>query len=75
MKTAKEIPVAYEWHNIKTGHCYVDYVARDIMDEKNGYIKTPLYKKAERKKREYPSIKICAGCGSFAYGNQGHDIT
>jgi archaellum biogenesis ATPase FlaH len=25
--------------------------------------------------RKEPSIKICAGCGSFAHGNPGHDIT
>jgi len=25
--------------------------------------------------KKYPSVKICAGCGSFAHGNSGHDIT
>jgi len=25
--------------------------------------------------KEYSKIKICAGCGSFAHGNPGHDIT
>lgn len=39
---AEEIlPAAYEWHNIKTGHCYVDYVPH--LDAKDGYTKTPLY--------------------------------
>ena len=27
----------------------------------------------KRKKRS--SNKVCAGCGSFAHGNPGHDIT
>lgn len=27
------------------------------------------------KKRKYTHTKICAGCGSFAHGNPGHDIT
>lgn len=37
-------PTAYEWHNESTGHCYVDYVPHNLMDENNGYVKTPLYK-------------------------------
>lgn len=39
-----EHPAAYEFHNLTTGHCYVDYVPRIDMDEKDGYTKTPLYK-------------------------------
>jgi hypothetical protein len=35
--------VAYEFHNHTTGHCYVDYIQHG-NDEKEGYIKTPLYK-------------------------------
>lgn len=35
---------AFEWHNPDTGHCYVDYVPHNLMDENNGYVKTPLYK-------------------------------
>lgn len=27
------------------------------------------------KRKNQPSIKICAGCGGFAHGNPGHDIT
>ena len=39
---AEEIlPTAYEWHNYKTGHCYVDYIPH--LDAKEGYVKTPLY--------------------------------
>jgi hypothetical protein len=45
-KRAEEI-IAYEWHNNDTGHCYVDYVAHNLMDENNGYVKTPLYKREE----------------------------
>jgi hypothetical protein len=37
------IPVAYEWHNYSTGHCYVGYTAQDGQDEKDGYTKKPLY--------------------------------
>ena len=43
----KEQIIAYEWHNADTGHCYVDYIAHNLMDENNGYIKTPLYKREE----------------------------
>ena len=39
---AEEVqPTAYEWHNLKTGHCYVDYVPH--LDAKEGYTKIPLY--------------------------------
>lgn len=34
-------PTAYEWHNYKTGHSYVDYIPH--LDAKEGYVKTPLY--------------------------------
>lgn len=37
-------PIAYEFHNYKTGHCYVDYVEREGMTEKDGYTKISLYK-------------------------------
>jgi len=30
--------------------------------------------KPKRKGRYIPKVKICAGCGSFAHGNPGHDI-
>jgi hypothetical protein len=45
-KQAEKI-IAYEWHNTDTGHCYVDYVPRNLMDENNGYTKTPLFKREE----------------------------
>lgn len=38
------MPTAYEWHNYKTGHCYVDYIPREGMGEKDGYNKIPLFK-------------------------------
>lgn len=38
---------AFEWYNVETGHCYVDYIPHNLMDENNGYIKTPLYKHDE----------------------------
>jgi hypothetical protein len=44
MNKAKLIPVAYEWHNLDTGHCYVDYIPHENMDEKDGYTKYPLIK-------------------------------
>lgn len=37
-------PVAFEWWNPLTGHCYVDYTSHLGQDEKDGYIKYPLYK-------------------------------
>jgi hypothetical protein len=45
LKAIKESnPIAYEYHNQENGHCYVDYIERKGMTEKEGYIKTPLYK-------------------------------
>jgi len=38
-------PVAYEYHNLKTGHCYVDYVSRPGRGNKDGYDEIPLYYK------------------------------
>jgi hypothetical protein len=37
-------PIAYEWHNPKTGHCYVDYIQRTDLESDGEYTKTPLYK-------------------------------
>ena len=46
----------------------------DILEAMEQYAeqerKRPYLKKAKES-----SIKICAGCGSFAHGNSGHDIT
>jgi hypothetical protein len=39
-------PTAFEWHNYETGHCYVDYIPRANMTEKDGYTKIPLYEAA-----------------------------
>ena len=39
----KESPCAYEFHNYETGHCYVDYIERDGMTEKEGYTRINLY--------------------------------
>jgi hypothetical protein len=44
-RVESEKPVAYEWHNFTTGHCYVDYIPKPFMDEVDGYTKTPLYKR------------------------------
>lgn len=40
----KSNPLAYEFHNYETGHCYVDYIEREGMTEKDGYTKIPLFK-------------------------------
>jgi len=50
-------PTAFEWHNYETGHCYVDYVPHvdgksNILDEKNGYTKIPLYSQQPQKEQE-----------------------
>lgn len=36
--------IGYEFHNYKTGHCYIDYEERQNMGEKDGYSKIPIYK-------------------------------
>jgi hypothetical protein len=40
----KKLPNAYEFHNLKTGHCYVDYIPRKDMGLEDGYSQIPLYK-------------------------------
>lgn len=42
-KIKKSKADAYEFHNHNTGHCYVDYLERQGMGEKEGYVKTHLY--------------------------------
>ena len=42
--TYESKPVAFEWHNFDTGHCYVDYIPHPNQDEKDGYKRRPLYK-------------------------------
>jgi|WetSurMetagenome_2_1015567.scaffolds.fasta_scaffold00103_14 hypothetical protein len=37
-------PIAFEFHNYVTGHCYVDYISHVGKEEKDGYTKIPLYK-------------------------------
>ena len=54
-------PTAFEWHNYETGHCYVDYVPHvdgksNILDEKNGYTKIPLYSQQPQKEQEEESM-------------------
>ena len=41
----------FEFHNYKTGHCYLDYIPHKNQDEKDGYTKIPLYY-AQQFKRE-----------------------
>lgn len=50
--------LAYEWHNYKTGHCYVDYVPKKDMGEENGYTKIPLYKTSLEERTETICIKF-----------------
>lgn len=38
-------PIAYEYHNFKTGHCYVDYLPRPGQGKVEGYDEIPLYYK------------------------------
>lgn len=38
-------PVAYEYHNYSTGHCYVDYLPQPERGEAEGYDEIPLYYK------------------------------
>jgi hypothetical protein len=45
-------PVAYEWHNLKTGHCYVDYIRHPDLEFDGEYTKTPLYKIEEIEQKE-----------------------
>ena len=47
LRTEKERlqAAAYEFHNYKTGHSYVDYVERQRMGESDGYTKIPLFLK------------------------------
>lgn len=45
-----KVLVAYEFHNYDTGHCYVDYISRNLMDENNGYTRIPLYKEVKSEK-------------------------
>ena len=40
----KDNPIAYEFHNYKTGHFYVDYIESEGMTEKEGYTKISLHK-------------------------------
>jgi hypothetical protein len=37
-------PIAYEFHNCETGHCYVDYIERNGLGKNQGYTKIPLFK-------------------------------
>jgi hypothetical protein len=39
----KKEPTAYEFHNMDTGHCYVDYISHPEMGEAEGYTRKPLY--------------------------------
>ena len=38
-------PVAYEYHNLKTGHSYVDYLPRPGRGKAEGYKEIPLFYK------------------------------
>lgn len=63
--------LAYEFHNYKTGHCYVEYYERKGMGESEGYTKVPLYKTSIKDRTE----TICIKFGRFLlkYGNPEFD--
>ena len=44
LEKLEEDRIEYEFHNLDTGHCYVDYIDHEGMGEKDGYTKTRLYK-------------------------------
>jgi len=75
-ESKSEIPRAYEWHNYETGHCYIDYVPHvdgksNILDEKNGYTKIPLYAQQPQKVEQEEEKKIvkCTCNNSLEYEN------
>jgi hypothetical protein len=37
-------------------------------------LRSQIGKEPKKPKQKRQSFKICAGCGSFAHGNPGHDI-
>ncbi len=58
MNKKEEIKLAYEFHNYKTGHCYVEYYEREGSGEKDGYTKIPLYKTSLTQRTESICIKF-----------------
>jgi len=66
--SSSKYALAYEWHNKKTGHCYVDYIPKNGMDEMNGYSKTPLHKTSLYDKAESVSIKFGRWLLKYATG-------
>jgi hypothetical protein len=53
-KKQENKPTAYEWHDLKTGHCYVDYISYPDQGEKDGYTKIPLFKATEQPEQVSP---------------------
>ena len=53
---------------------YGDRFKDDIQFKKLSNELSSLETKPKRKSRYIPRVKICAGCGSIAHGNPGHDI-
>jgi len=74
MKDIKEkIIEILQKHIFADGDIWIIYDLKKMYDDL-----LPLFEQKEPVKRKIPKepkIKICAGCGSFAHGNSGHDIT
>ena len=56
--SSSKAALAYEFHNFKTGHSYVDYIHKNGMDEKDGYTKIPLYKTSIQDRTETICVKF-----------------
>ena len=54
---------------------YNDYILGGDINEEIVDRLLSLEKPPKRIRTKSSKIKICAGCGSFAHGNPGHDIT
>ena len=55
-KQTADIPIAYEFHCLKTGHCYVDYI-KDVSQEQEGqeYIQRELFYASQSQSSVLPS--------------------
>jgi hypothetical protein len=61
-------PTAYEWHNLKTGHCYVDYIRHPDLEFDGEYTKTPLYKIEQKESKGSAAEILVKHHGDVAHG-------
>lgn len=75
MKSAEEILKKYWIFSVDDPETQKLCIIQAMLEYADQGGQKELKEKSAKKDFKKANIKICAGCGNFAHGNPGHDIT